>query len=286
MSDPVSATRPQRLVVAGIGVWAPGLPDWDTARRVLRGEMAAPAGASSKPPPSTLLPAAERRRAPTSVTLALGVAKAACDAAGADPARLPAVFSSAGGDLEITDYLCQVLAESPALLSPTRFHHSVHNAAVGYWTIATGCMAPSLALAAGDTSFAAGLFEATSMVQAEARPVLMVAYDIAATGPLAQVTAHRAAFGVALVLAPEGSAEGAVVELAWQGHAPGDTGIDALPAPWHELAARTPAARALTLLHALAVGDGQPRRFALGPALTLQVQMQLQAQVRGPDEAS
>jgi len=31
--------------------------------------------------------------------------------------------------------MCKTLADDPLLLSPTRFHHSVHNAASGYWAI-------------------------------------------------------------------------------------------------------------------------------------------------------
>src|SRR5690606_29192269 len=119
-----------------------------------------------KPSPQ-LLPANERRRAPDSVALALEVAQHACAAAGRDPAVLPSVFASTHGDLAITDYMCQTLAEAPAQVSPTRFHNSVHNAAAGYWTIGTGCHAPATALSAYRASFAQGLLEAVAQVQVE-----------------------------------------------------------------------------------------------------------------------
>src|SRR5580692_161628 len=154
---------------------------------------------AARPQPS-ILPPNERRRAPDSVALALEVAQAACVNAGRNPARLPTVFASTYGDLAITDYMCGTLARAPTTLSPTRFHNSVHNAAAGYWTIATGCQEPYCALGAGAYSFAAGLFAAAVQVCADGTDVLLVAYDIDARGSLAQVTHSRGMLGVALVL--------------------------------------------------------------------------------------
>ena len=106
-----------------------------------------------------MLAANERRRAPVTVLLALEVASAAVAASGHAAATLASVFTSAHGDLPITDTLCRTLAEQPLALSPTRFHHSVHNAASGSWAMASGSHAASTALAAGGHSFAAGLLE-------------------------------------------------------------------------------------------------------------------------------
>ena len=64
-----------------------------------------------------------------------------CADAGHDAAALASVFTSAHGDLPIIDALCTTLAGDPLLLSPTRFHHSVHNAASGYWAIGSGSRA-------------------------------------------------------------------------------------------------------------------------------------------------
>jgi hypothetical protein len=154
---------------------------------------------ANRPQPG-LLPPNERRRAPDTVALALEVAQAACANAGRDPALLPTVFASTYGDMAITDYMCGTLAKAPATLSPTRFHNSVHNAAAGYWSIATGCRQPYCALGAGAYTFAAGLFAAALQVCADDTDVLLVAYDIDARGPLAQVTHSQGMLGVALVL--------------------------------------------------------------------------------------
>ena len=151
-------------------------------------------------PQPAILPPNERRRAPDTVAVALQVAQAACANAGRDPAQLPMVFASTYGDLAITDYMCSTLAKAPTTLSPTRFHNSVHNAAAGYWSIATGCHQPYCALGAGRYTFAAGLFAAALQVCADQTDVLFVAYDIDAHGPLARVAHSQGILGVALVL--------------------------------------------------------------------------------------
>lgn len=149
------------------------------------------------------LSANERRRAPVSVRLALRAAELACAQAGVDPERTASVFASEHGDLAIVDALCRTLASEPALLSPLRFHHSVHNAASGYWSIATGCRAPGTALAAGAHSFAVALLEATAQGMADGRPVLLVHVDTTPVGPLRSVVAARPPGAQALVLDTE-----------------------------------------------------------------------------------
>ena len=172
-------------------------------------------------PQPMLLPPNERRRAPDTVALALAVAQAACANAGRDPALLPSVFASTYGDLAITDYMCGTLAQAPTMLSPTRFHNSVHNAAAGYWSIATGCRQPYCALGAGAYTFAAGLFAAALQACADETDVLLVAYDIDTRGPLAQVTHSRRMLGVALVLGPSHEPNPAHLQLTVTAQAPG-----------------------------------------------------------------
>jgi len=233
------------LRVLGAGLWAEGRGTWADACELWRQEGRARSaggdtGAASAKPQATLLPAAERRRAPTTVSLALDVADQACrmaflpanESAGVMADRAPAliaastggqpvppssthqpppqravqglrsVFCSSLGDMAITDYLCRTLAESPEHLSPTKFHHSVHNAAAGYWTMAVGNMQASTAMAGGATSFAQALLEAAAQAECTQQPVLLVAYDMASPWPLAPITGSTAMLGLALVLAP------------------------------------------------------------------------------------
>ncbi len=45
---------------------------------------------------------------------------------------------------------------------PTKFHNSVHNAAAGYWTIATGCLKPYTSVSGYYFTYGEGLLEAAS----------------------------------------------------------------------------------------------------------------------------
>lgn len=191
--------------IEGIALWAPTLPGWDTARPAFRGEAIGANPPARRPSPA-LLPPAERRRAPDTVALALEVATQATAHAGRRADELLSVFTSAHGDLAITDYVCRMLASDPLLISPTKFHNAVHNAASGYWGIATGCLQASTAVSAFECSFAAGLLEALTQCAADDRPVLLVGYDIEAPGPLASTNDSRGLLAVALVIAPQRSA--------------------------------------------------------------------------------
>jgi hypothetical protein len=190
--------------IEGIALWAPTLPHWTAASAAFRGEAAGVATPLKRPAPE-LLHAAERRRAPDTVVLALEVAAQAVAQSGRSAQELHSVFTSAHGDLSLTDHMCRILATTPALLSPTKFHHSVHNAPSGYWTMSTQCMQASTAVSAFECSFAAGLLEALTHCAADQRPMLLVGYDVAANGALAATNQSRGLLGVALVLAPQAS---------------------------------------------------------------------------------
>jgi hypothetical protein len=190
-----------RVTIEGVSFWASHLPGWDIAQAVIRGEQAAPQAASTRPAPTLLAPT-ERRRAPDTVAVALEVASRACEAAGRKPADLASVFASTHGDTAISDYMCATLASTPTLVSPIKFHNSVHNAAAGYWSIGTGCLAPYTAISAAQYTFAAGLMEAATQVICEHRPVLYVAFDIESKGALATMAPSRSLLGTAFVLAP------------------------------------------------------------------------------------
>jgi hypothetical protein len=262
------------LYIEGPAFWAPALPGWEAARAVFRGE-AAPADPPAKRPSPQLLAPAERRRAPDTVALALEVAGAAIAASGRDAADLPCVFASAHGDLGINDYMCATLATDPKLLSPIKFHNSVHNAAVGYWTIGTGCMAPSNSLSAYESSFAAGLLEAAAQAAADDCAVLLTGYDMPAVGALASVTTSRDLLAVALVLSPTRT-QRTVAAFDWSlqpGPAP------ALPEPSNAARALSgnAMADALPLFEALARARPESINLPLSHKLFLQLRLQPQS---------
>ena len=264
------------LYIEGPAFWSATLPGWEIASAVFRGD-GAPADPPAKRPSPQLLAPAERRRAPDTVALALEVAGAAVAAAGRNPADLPCVFASAHGDLGINDYMCGTLAVDPLLLSPIKFHNSVHNAAVGYWTIGTGCMAASNSLAAYESSFASGLLEAAAQCAADQRAVLLAGYDMPAVGALASVTTSREMLAVALVISPTRSAR-TVASFEWS------LAAGALPAtPVRSDAARAlqvnAMADALPLFEALARGESESLALPLSATLSLQVQLQPELQL-------
>jgi Beta-ketoacyl synthase, N-terminal domain len=243
------------LFIDGIALWSRELNSWAVASAALRGEavVAPPAATTTARPAPALMAPNERRRAPDAVLLALEVAAAAVAASGHDAEQLASVFTSAHGDLAVTDALCQTLANDPLLLSPTRFHHSVHNAASGYWAIATGCQAASTALAAFEHSFAAGLLEAACQCASSQAPVLLVGYDTEATGPLASVNTSRGLLGVALVLSTTSSAA-SLWQLQWS-LADGACVAPALQSAAAQARAHNAMADALPLFEALAAGQ-------------------------------
>ena len=259
-----------RIYVEGIGVWSPQLADFAALRSWLQGT---PSPAPAARPPAATLPANERRRAPESVLLAIEVAGQAVAMSGRDAATLACVFGSAFGDLSITDYMCQTLAQTPAELSPTRFHNSVHHAPAGYWTIATGCHAPSSAVCAWHDTVGAGLLESAAMALADERPVLFVCGDVAAAGPLAPITGSAQAFGCAFVVTPEVSPR-SIAALSLRTvpqHGGMPRGRSALPAAWYE--GNATANAALPLLAVLA-GHNRHCQMAAAGKLGLEIVME------------
>ncbi|MEO8809500.1 MAG: beta-ketoacyl synthase chain length factor [Rhodanobacter sp.] len=256
-----------RVWVEGVGLWSPQLADFAALGSVLDGHTPAPPPAR---PAAAMLSPNERRRAPQSVLLAVEAGGQAVAMSGREAATLACVFSSSHGDQPITDYMCATLAQVPAELSPIRFHNSVHNAAVGYWTMASGCHAPSTALAAQRASFGAGLLEAVSQVLAERRAVLLVCSDTEGSGPLRDVTGCAQAFGCALVLAPAASASSiASLELQLRG----GQAETALPEPLAGWRRDNPSATGLALLALLSRGTGECG-LAVSTTLGLRVEVQ------------
>ncbi|MCF6250056.1 MAG: beta-ketoacyl synthase chain length factor [Methylococcaceae bacterium] len=125
----------------------------------------------------TLIPAGMRRRTSLTTKIAITAAKQACNEAEVDTGKLPSVFASLGGEIQVTDALCRMLPDADELLSPTQFHNSVHNTTAGYWGILTHCQAATSAIAAVDDTFAMGLLEAWSQLQQTAGDILLVCYD-------------------------------------------------------------------------------------------------------------
>lgn len=244
-------SRPLTAWIEGIGFLAPGMPDWPTARAVLRGEAPLTAAPSVLPAPS-ILPPAERRRASRVVKLTLAIGLEAAAHAGADVATLATVFSASGADGHNCHALCEQLATDDRQISPTRFHNSVHNAAAGYWGIATGAMAPCQVICAHDASFGAALIDALGQVVLDRQTTLLIAYDSEYPEPLFAKRPVPDVAGVSLLMTPERSER----SLASITVTPTGAAAELLAdATLEALRVSIPALRALPLLQKLARGE-------------------------------
>lgn len=264
-------SRQLEVWVEGVGTWSPGLVDWTAWRALLRGEGEPDESAPSKPRPACMA-AGERRRVSLHVLTAIEVASQAVAMSGREAGNLACIFASANGNTGIMDYMCATLAETPQHLSPTRFHNSVHNAAAGYWTIASHSQAASQAVAAGTATFAAGLLEAAVQASVEDQPVLLVVHDEPGSGPLGEVMAVEQAFACALVLSPHAT-DHAVARLRLAPDAA--PANDSMPRQPHAtmLANGNPAARGLALLEALATHTQTHLTLTAAPHLGLAIDM-------------
>jgi hypothetical protein len=242
-----------RAYIEGVGVLGPGIANWSNAVEVLTGRAARGAERTVLPAPASL-PSAERRRTGPVVRAALAVAHEAVAASARDAATLASVFAASGGDGANFHAICDTLASDDPQISPTRFHNSVHNAPAGYWSIATRAMASSNVLCAYDGSFAAGLLESLAQVCVDDLATLLVAYDTDYPEPLHAVRPIADAFGVALVLTPRAGERTLARIEACLTDAPADTMTNA---DLEALRLSNPAARALPLLEALALGQSK-----------------------------
>jgi len=227
------------------------------------GEWSAPAPAQ--------IPDRERRRAPLIVKLAVEVAHQACNMAGVDKHDVMTVFASAMGDTDITDYMCRTLAGPAKILSPTRFHNSVHNAPAGYWSISAENRAASTSVAASRESFPTALLEASVLSSVELRNVLLVATDTQVKSPLGDVYPISEPFGVAMLLQNQ-----ATESHHWPvkiTHCSGSADWPCLSdSRLRSLYEGNPAARCLALLQSLDQSEPTVVRFPLSVASHLRVE--------------
>ena len=242
------------LRILGVGLCAPGMEDWASARPVLRGECpyaARPLAKLDVP----MLPVTERRRVNATSRLAIHAAmQAVAHLPAEERVRLPSVFASADGDGVVLATTLDALAQQPVTMSPTLFHNSVFNAPSGYWTIASQATAPSITVSAGAGTFAAGLLEAGMQTLASGMPVLYVACDIAFPESLRAVAVDGSAFACALLLGPSTSvATGGGHVTGWDQPLPSRP-PPAVPALRIDHFRGNPAAAALPLLEAIARG--------------------------------
>lgn len=264
------------LDVIGMGSWCSRFGCWPEFVAGLRSNE----WQDDAPLKPGIIPARERRRAPQLVKMAVEVMQQACTMAGCEPDDVAVVFSSAMGDMEITDYMCKALAESPRLISPTRFHNSVHNAAPGYWSIATASHSPASAVSAHEFTASMALLEAAIQSAEEDLPVLVVTQELAAPVALAETCPSEQPFSAAFLLAPRGSGGAAlctlqltVVQRACE--------WPALPGSLQASLASNFGARLLPLMAAIAELQGDASQRTLGFPVSANTSIETRVQAAG-----
>ena len=217
------------LEIAGVGIWSPFFSGWPV---FVHGIKTGNWQEDAKLQPD-LIPVRERRRAPLSVKLAVESMSQACIMADIDPGSAAVVFSSAMGDIQITDYMCKVLAAPPRMVSPIKFHNSVHNATTGYWSMVSKTHAATNAVSAYQYTAPVALLEAAIQAYEEPAPVLLVAQEMASVGPLYAACPSRQPFSMALLLTQKGQTAKPLATLSFEARQQAVSWPD-VPAELHE----------------------------------------------------
>ena len=235
--------------VAGIGVLGPGLTGWFASRPILAGVSPYTATDLAIPPPRLLSPN-ERRRAGPVIRLAMAVADEAVTMSGKPADTLTMLFATAAGDGPVIHDLLSAVTSDGVDVSPTQFHNSVHNAAAGYWSIATGSREGVNCLGCAEATAAATLLAAVADIAVTGRSALVVVYDHPLPQPLAAKRPIVAPFASALVLTGTATEpRQPELSIAWEAEA---ASAPALPNCLETLRAGNDAARMLPLLALLA----------------------------------
>jgi hypothetical protein len=156
------------VAVVGVGVWMPGVPDARAFREGVRRPDA-------EVPPARLPPRL-RRRTSLLIRMVAEVAAQAAEQAGVSLGAIPVVVGSAYGELTTTMEMLHELA-AERLVSPFRFHNSVHNTASAYLSIAHENRSLATSVAAGNDTAAMILLDALTLLADRGGDVLVVIAD-------------------------------------------------------------------------------------------------------------
>jgi hypothetical protein len=170
-----------KLYIHSVSLFAPGHDGWAYSQQALK---TAPNDLGQAVPKyqASFLPPNERRRLTPTLSFALHTADDVLQQyqekhPTASTEDMAALFFSADGDAEISYLLCAAVTEPAPQVSPTLFHNSVHNTAVGYWMISQSSHAASTSIATSGFTVGQALLESYLQSHAYQAPVLTVAYD-------------------------------------------------------------------------------------------------------------
>ena len=235
------------VYVKGLGFWAPGFA---SAEAWCRGEF----DPSVAAPEVGLLSGPLRRRATNLTRMAVEVLQQATRAADCDLATVPIVWATSHGEHTTAIKILGMMRSGEGKLSPTHFHNSIHNAAGGYASIATGNCATSTTLTGGAELAASAFLEAICHLEAAAEEVVVVLADELLMPPFDRRD-DKSSLALAFCLSSRSDGGSAVLS--------GFRRDAVAPVKQHDRFGRLYVAAALPLLERIALG--RPGTVALEP---------------------
>jgi len=238
------------MYVDAVAVVAPGIRDWDDFKRAVQESRELDLRGEIDPQPQ-ILPAAVRRRASRHVKLAVEAADQALRSSAIPGSQLASVFASSENDGDTTDQICMSLLDSQPMISPTRFHHSVNNAAAASWSIAQQSTRFTTSVLGYQGPAAVGLVESQGLLHVDQPRILLVVHDSCAPPRLHKLRPWVASFACAFVLSRHAS-DATIARLRLQMVADTQSLTQLASRSLETLRAGNPAASMLPVLVALA----------------------------------
>lgn len=195
------------VAIAGVGMFAPGYPNIAT---LVSGE----ANGENPPPTGELLDKRNRRRASVQTKAIADAYNEALTQSGLDAATVASVFGSALGEAATMIGLLDQMWRGEGMLSPMRFATSVHNAAAGVVSIATGNRGFTTSMGADHDTPAMAIIEAIAIVRAHDAPVIVACSDEAAPEGLVQDGEGWTSLTAAVALVPATGADPALPRMS------------------------------------------------------------------------
>ena len=215
-------------------------------------------GSEGKTKPALLPPMLRRRTSALTRSVAEVLGRLQ-ESTGVEVAHVPLVLGSSMGELGTTLQLLEMMHSGDGALSPTRFHNSVHNTAVGYVSIATGNRGLATAISAGDETPAMTLLETIGVIRAGATEAILVLAEEPPPEPLPMAGSYEA-LAVALHLGtPPGGAGHLRLDAPRLRSVPTVLSVDAT-------LAQNPCAGGWALADAVSAGRPGPVALQDGPA--------------------
>ena len=192
----------RRLYVSAIGFAAPGIES--SAGLFDHFDGAHWSGAGDWQPAPVNLSRRQARRLSETTRLAIMAAEQIGDAV---PAEAAWVFASSTGEGRTLIEILTALRQPEIMIQPLRFQNSVHNAALGQWSILAHATGPATSIAAYDDSAGAGLLKAAMQAELENTALGLVVFDGPLPPPLHEKRPVDLPMAAALALSPEPTPE-------------------------------------------------------------------------------